>query len=1339
MSFFCNLLWAQGLQIDLNSYSHEELITDVLINDPCNESEIENIEVYGGHLFNTPSIAYFTNTNPDFPIERGVILSTGSVYNAPGPNNSTQSAGDANWDGDEQLRAYMQPYDPGLTETYNASILTFDFKPSSNFISFNFMFVSEEYGTFQCDYSDAFAFFLTNHDTGQVTNLAIVPGTNDPISVITIRDSQYNGGCESVNPEYFGNYFPLGNNNAAHNFNGETVLLTAVSDVTPNTTYSIKLVIADRNDSSYDSAVLLEAGSFSLTSANLGEDLTIETGTALCDDQTHTLTVDYQESYVYTWFLNGEILPGEVGHELVVNQPGNYTVEVQLLPGDCTITDDILVEAFDFTNLEPQNLTICEGLESNIFDLSTNQFQGFNSSFFTSLEDAEANEDAIATEDIDSYAGEDGDVIWMRIETQNGECAVFRSFSLNTISLDIPEETPVFDYCAPLTGNATLTTNLSEFLPQLVADPTIFTFQYYTSQADAVAGNNPINNPQAYNWSETQEIFVIFTSPESGCSGMAQFTLQLNFGPDNVNIPLVQICQQDPQSESTNLDLQEIRDLYLAQNPNLQFQFYLSEDDAVNQQNQISEYSITGFDQQQLSVLLSTPGNECFTLSTLDIVVNPLPQVPQPQVFEVCNVETQGFASFDLEMIEDHFDPQGIYVITFHTSISDAQAAINPLASPYTNTQAYEQTIFVRIQNANNDCYLVLEQVIRVTESLTTVGPFLPEVCEDSTIDGYNFTLQYLQELYNAANYSGSITFHTSAADAESGVNGVQTAIFVEAGESTTIYVRFTDASGNCYDFVEEVLSVQTAPENPEPIGTVFCDENGTGLYTFNLQQLSQQYLQAYNNHTLTFHLTQQDAAGNNNPLPATYTNTTPFEQTIYYRLTDLATGCFTTGTHLLEVLANVDLVDNLQVPMCDTNFDNVFQINITHYYAGLLQSGLVSSYDITVYNSAVDAENQQNPIAQPGNIELQALPQTYWVRFNVSGQPCYDITSITFTELPQVHIVSNIMPIQLCEEQNGQSTLNFQQYHSQFSTHQGAVFSFYSTEQAASNAQNPLPEQLLTAGGTYWVRVEAENRCPAIAQFDVELNPMPQAALSVAQSTICQGENTQITNTVSYSEAMDFLWQDDTGAIFSPAADGSIQYTGIPGVRTVSLIVTHPISGCSITVFTEVHVVQTPQVTAVNIEGNTASIIASPNTGLEYSLDGVNWQFMNHFSNLENGLHQVYVRAIGSDCVSQVYEFLILNVNNVITPNGDGLNDYFVISHLDVFRGENGEILPSTLHIFNRQGKLLYTDTARPGVERFVWDGTYGGRPVNTGTYWYMLKLADGREFSGHITVKRK
>ena len=69
------------------------------------------------------------------------------------------------------------------------------------------MCIRDRYGTFQCDFADAFAFLLTDLDTGITTNLAVIPGTTIPVSVVTIRNNLHNNSCASANPLFFDSYY----------------------------------------------------------------------------------------------------------------------------------------------------------------------------------------------------------------------------------------------------------------------------------------------------------------------------------------------------------------------------------------------------------------------------------------------------------------------------------------------------------------------------------------------------------------------------------------------------------------------------------------------------------------------------------------------------------------------------------------------------------------------------------------------------------------------------------------------------------------------------------------------------------------------------------------------------------------------------------------------------------------------------------------------------------------------------------------------------------------------------------------------------------------------------
>ena len=336
-------------------FTVEELVTDVLIDSECNQSF--NISSSTGSDFgSTNGIGYFESNGSSWPFENGLIMTSGDIINAVGPESGVISDGDYNWPGDADLEAYI----PGLNagDTNNASILEFNFVPVSNNISFDFIFAAEEYGTFQCTFTDAFAFLLTD-SSGNTTNLAIVPGTTDPISVLTVRDSQYNDACESVNEEWFADYYGPGGLpplTSPTNFLGHTEVMTAQSSVTPNELYTIKLVVADDGDTLYDSAVFIDGGSFDIGQLDLGDDILVSSGNALCEGQEIVLDAGaLPNNSSIEWFMDGALIENANGVTLSVTETAFYSATITVDNTDCSYSDDILVEFFQSPVIVPVN------------------------------------------------------------------------------------------------------------------------------------------------------------------------------------------------------------------------------------------------------------------------------------------------------------------------------------------------------------------------------------------------------------------------------------------------------------------------------------------------------------------------------------------------------------------------------------------------------------------------------------------------------------------------------------------------------------------------------------------------------------------------------------------------------------------------------------------------------------------------------------------------------------------------------------------------------------------------------------------------------------------------
>jgi len=400
-----------AITTDSEIYTVSELVTEVLIDSEC--SQAFNVTYSTGSNFGTTNgIGYFEANGSSWPFESGLIMTSGDVMNAVGPETGVLGDGTYDWPGDADLEAFI----PGLNDgdTNNASIIEFDFVPVTDYMSFDFIFAAEEYGTFQCTFTDAFAFLLTDTQ-GVTTNLAIVPGTVDPISVLTVRDEQFNAGCESVNPEFFGNYYGPGGLptlTSPTNFIGHTIPMTAEADVIPNELYHIKLVVADDGDTVYDSAVFISAGSFNIGDLDLGEDILLDSGNANCEGDEIMLDAGgLPNNSTISWYMDGNLIEGESNVNLAVTETAFYSANIIINDTDCTFTDEILVEFFPVPDLVAvdDNIIKCVN-ESHIIEVEVTNANELNSlTYYWSLDGLDIQVGPESTYNLDDINGESGE------------------------------------------------------------------------------------------------------------------------------------------------------------------------------------------------------------------------------------------------------------------------------------------------------------------------------------------------------------------------------------------------------------------------------------------------------------------------------------------------------------------------------------------------------------------------------------------------------------------------------------------------------------------------------------------------------------------------------------------------------------------------------------------------------------------------------------------------------------------------------------------------------------------------------------------------------------------
>jgi gliding motility-associated-like protein len=140
---------------------------------------------------------------------------------------------------------------------------------------------------------------------------------------------------------------------------------------------------------------------------------------------------------------------------------------------------------------------------------------------------------------------------------------------------------------------------------------------------------------------------------------------------------------------------------------------------------------------------------------------------------------------------------------------------------------------------------------------------------------------------------------------------------------------------------------------------------------------------------------------------------------------------------------------------------------------------------------------------------------------------------------------------------------------------------------------------------------------------------------------------------------------------------------------------------------------------TATVIDSAGTTVIVYTPSGIKCGKD-VYDQFVYRLCN-ENGCDTASV-SVNIRCDGLI-------IYNGMSPNGDGINDGFTIDGLEDY--------PNTqVRVYNRWGNQVYENLDY--TEKNKWDGTWQGKFVPDGTYFYQVVLNNGEKFTGYLQIHR-
>ena len=248
LHFYCTALYGQ--LVTNTAIAPSQLVQNTLLGGGVTAFNI----TYQGY---PTAIGYFDGSNSNIGIAEGVVLTTGTASDSIdfgmqlgpfGPNDNSSAGFDNLTPGDPDLGAI------GGAQSFNATILEFDFVPTGDTVKFNYVFASDEYLEFvNMGVNDAFAFWISGPGIVGSQNIALVPGTATPVTIDNVN-STTNAAYYTDNGD--GMTAPQNTDPTVVQYDGFTVPLTAVAVVNPCDTFHIKIAISDIGDGIYDSGVL---------------------------------------------------------------------------------------------------------------------------------------------------------------------------------------------------------------------------------------------------------------------------------------------------------------------------------------------------------------------------------------------------------------------------------------------------------------------------------------------------------------------------------------------------------------------------------------------------------------------------------------------------------------------------------------------------------------------------------------------------------------------------------------------------------------------------------------------------------------------------------------------------------------------------------------------------------------------------------------------------------------------------------------------------------------------------------------------------------------------------
>jgi len=720
------------------------------------------------------------------------------------------------------------------------------------------------------------------------------------------------------------------------------------------------------------------------------------------------------------------------------------------------------------------------------------------------------------------------DTVFARVEKSTTGCFIIVELQLVVLPLpDLPQ--PEFGDLSEcdLNGDGTADFDLSINSPYVYGtqDLNDFTLTYLDAAANVIDETVPYN-------SAGETITVTIENNTTGCTRTLQFDLIVGTFPIITDPADMESC--DDIASGTDIDglsvfnLESNTDTITNNDDDLAVSYY------ETQANQTADNPIvntTSYTSPTATIYITVENLEgCQALTTLELIVNPLPDDVTITPLEICDDENSndGFVTnFMLHDKDDEFAGTQLGDVSVHyfktLTLAQGGDPADELSDPYANDSAYNDSVWARVVNDTTGCFRIFELPLIVNalpaEPIEGFGDL--GSCDDDNDGSAEFDLTINDEFVLGNQVPASdylITYHTDPLEADSGANPIDVIDaqnYISSGE--TIYVRLTYNPTGCYRVSQFELIVGVSPTITDPADVDECDDELSGSNTdeinvFDLTSYNSDITNGDTSLSVEYYETQLDQ-DNGNPIadPTAYQNVdingNPVNPITLFVSVFNQTGCDATTTLTLRVIPVPSANTPTPLVGCDVDNDGIYENFILSDKDAEILGGEPGA-TVSYYETFADAEMASMPI-DPNvpytNFQINP-PQIIFARVEYTQAPntsgCFVIVELELLVSPTPDVPANVEDLLACDDDNF-AVFNLTDRQDEILGDTQIIDDFFLTyhitQAQADSGLNPItsPETYTNTSNPQTIYFRLEDRvsgCYSTGQFDLIVTSGPVA-----------------------------------------------------------------------------------------------------------------------------------------------------------------------------------------------------------------------------------------------------